>query len=147
MQRGAALPLMVKNPEIMLEVVVAKWGPGPVETRRVSIGADGLFRSDRSELTNLLPEGRAQLERLAQDNRSGNARMVCIMVTGHADRLGAAEYNQQLSKKRADTLRALLVNNGLDGAVIRAEGRGEDETVVACEGTRQTPELCSPTAG
>lgn len=23
---------MVKNPEIMLEVVVAKWGPGPVET-------------------------------------------------------------------------------------------------------------------
>ena len=113
----------------------------------VSIGADGLFRSDRSELTNLLPEGRAQLERLAQDIRSGNARIVCIMVTGHADRLGAAEYNQQLSKKRADTLRALLVSNGLDGAVIRAEGRGEDETVVACEGTRQTPELCSPTAG
>lgn len=73
--------------------------------------------------------------------------MVCIMVTGHADRLGAAEYNQQLSKKRADTLRALLVSNGLDGAVIRAEGRGEDETVVPCEGTRQTPELCSPTAG
>ena len=77
---------MVKNPEIMLEVVVAKSDPGPVETRRVSIGADGLFRSDRSELTNLLPEGRAQLERLAQDIRSGSARIVCIMVTGHADR-------------------------------------------------------------
>lgn len=82
---------MVKNPEIMLEVIVAKSDPGAVETRRVSIGA--------------------------------------------------AEYNQQLSKKRANTVRALLVSNGLDGAVMRPEGRGEDEPVVACEGTRQTPEL------
>ena len=132
---------VVANPEITLEVVVARPGPGAIETHRVSIGADGLFRFDRSDMKDLLPEGKAKIERLANEIRSGFVRIVGINVIGHADRLGTAAYNLPLSKKRADTVRALLMQNGLDGKVITTEGRGEAEPVMVCIGTEATAAL------
>ncbi len=132
---------VVANPEITLEVILAHPGPGVIETHRVSIGADGLFRFDRSGPTDLLPEGKAKIERLANEIRSGFVSIVGIKVIGHADRLGTAAYNLPLSKKRADTVRALLMQNGLDGKVITTEGRGEAEPVVVCMGTEATAAL------
>ena len=132
---------VVANPEITLEVVVARPGPGAIETHRVSIGADGLFRFDRSDMKDLLPEGKAKIERLANEIRSGFVSIVGIKVIGHADRLGTAAYNLPLSKKRADTVRALLMQNGLDGKVITTEGRGEAEPVMVCTGTEATAAL------
>ncbi|MFM9426346.1 filamentous hemagglutinin family protein [Variovorax sp. GrIS 2.14] len=132
---------VVANPEITLEVVVARPGPGAIETHRVSIGADGLFRFDRSDMKDLLPEGKAKIERLANEIRSGFVSIVGIKVIGHADRLGTAAYNLPLSKKRADTVRALLMQNGLDGKLITTEGRGEAEPVMVCTGTEATAAL------
>ena len=132
---------VVANPEITLEVIVARPGPDAIETHRVSIGADGLFRFDRSGLKDLLPEGKAKIERLANEIRSGFVSIGGINVIGHADRLGTAAYNLPLSKKRADTVRALLMQNGLDGKVITTEGRGETEPVVVCTGTVATAAL------
>jgi len=132
---------VVANPEITLEVVVARPGPGAIETHRVSIGADGLFRFDRSDMKDLLPEGKAKIERLANEIRSGFVSIVGIKVIGHADRLGTAAYNLPLSKKRADTVRALLIQNGLDGKLITTEGRGEAEPVMVCTGSEATAAL------
>ena len=41
-----------------------------------------------------------------------------VHVSGHADRIGNPEYNQKLSERRADALRAYLVENGVEESKI-----------------------------
>lgn len=41
-----------------------------------------------------------------------------VQVSGHADRIGNPEYNQKLSERRADALRAYLVAKGLEESKI-----------------------------
>jgi OOP family OmpA-OmpF porin len=48
-----------------------------------------------------------------------------IMVTGHADRLGSAEYNQKLSERRADTVHAYLLSKNIASTKISVSGQGE----------------------
>jgi len=58
--------------------------------------------------------------------RSG-ARM---MLIGHADRAGSADYNLALSGRRADSVKAELVNLGLSSDAISTEAKGEAEPLV-----------------
>ncbi len=47
-----------------------------------------------------------------------------------------------LTRARADTVRGLLLDSGLDRAKVRAVGMGKRQPLVTdCEGTRATPEL------
>ena len=50
---------------------------------------------------------------------------VDIQIVGHTDRLGPPDYNDDLSRRRAEQIRLELVREGIDPAVIRATGRGE----------------------
>lgn len=98
--------------------------PLPVVPTKTTLGADGLFRFDRS----------------AEGDLRGQT-FDRVVVTGHTDRLGAAAYNDALSLARAQTVRQLLVQNGVDAARVRAEGKGERQPVAHCTGTARTPEL------
>lgn len=83
------------------------------------------FDFDRSDLT----QGAAQiLERAASDAKRGEVTR--ITVTGYADRVGAAAYNQRLSKRRAETVRDDLVRRGVSADEIVVAGRGENELAV-----------------
>ncbi|MCU4120510.1 OmpA family protein [Variovorax sp. N23] len=113
--------------------------PLPVVPAKTTLGADGLFRFDRSAEGDLLPGGRQRVEKLAADLRGQTFDRV--VVTGHTDRLGAAAYNDALSLARAQTVRQLLVQNGVDAARVRAEGKGERQPVAHCTGTARTPAL------
>lgn len=53
-----------------------------------------------------------------------------IVVVGHTDRVGTLEYNDALSLRRADRLRAELVKIGIPADRIQAVGRGEREPLV-----------------
>jgi outer membrane protein OmpA-like peptidoglycan-associated protein len=53
-----------------------------------------------------------------------NEKLV-IEVSGHADFLGEDDYNNQLSKKRAEKVVAYLTSKGIDQARLRAQGYGE----------------------
>ena len=61
-----------------------------------------------------------------------------ITIAGHADRLGSDAYNQKLSERRANAVKAYLVSRGVPASKIRAEGRGESEPVTGddCKGSR-----------
>jgi len=53
-----------------------------------------------------------------------------IVVIGHTDRLAADEYNDRLSRMRAERVRAELVQLGIPEQRIQIAGRGEREPVV-----------------
>ncbi|NIM71383.1 MAG: OmpA family protein [Xanthomonadales bacterium] len=54
-----------------------------------------------------------------------------ILIVGHTCDLASDEYNQLLSERRALAVRDLLVGAGLTGPLIRTEGRGESQPLVA----------------
>ena len=53
-----------------------------------------------------------------------------IMLIGHADRAGSADYNLALSGRRADAVKAELVDLGLSPNAITTEAKGEAEPLV-----------------
>jgi len=53
-----------------------------------------------------------------------------IVVTGHTDTTGAPEQNDDLSRRRAQQIRELLVARGFPAARIEAVGRGQRQLVV-----------------
>lgn len=53
-----------------------------------------------------------------------------VEVVGHTDTLGDKTYNQQLSLRRAEALRAQLVKNGLSMTSISVAGRGSLDLAV-----------------
>jgi OOP family OmpA-OmpF porin len=50
-------------------------------------------------------------------------------VVGYSDRLGSEQYNQQLSAQRAQAVVDALIAQGLPAQNVRAEGRGESDSV------------------
>ena len=48
-----------------------------------------------------------------------------VHIIGHTDSSGSAKYNQKLSEKRAESLRTMLVEQGVDASRLSAEGKGE----------------------
>jgi outer membrane protein OmpA-like peptidoglycan-associated protein len=76
----------------------------------------------------LVPEA----ERVVAD-AAGAAREVgaaSISIVGHADSSGGTGYNQALSERRANTVRAALTRNGVPADLITASGRGEADLLV-----------------
>lgn len=53
-----------------------------------------------------------------------------ITVIGHTDRMGTVEYNDALSRQRAQTVRDLLVEVGIQASSMDVAGRGEREPLV-----------------
>lgn len=77
----------------------------------------------------LRPEARANLARVvAFVNGMGDAP---ILIEGHTDSRGSANLNQALSQRRAEAVRAALVEEGVDPARMTAVGRGEEQPVAS----------------
>jgi OOP family OmpA-OmpF porin len=114
--------------------------PVVVQPRRVSLSAESLFGFDASDIR---PEGRAALDGFSRDLASTEYQT--ITVEGHTDRLGTADYNQNLSEERAAAVKNYLVTAGrLDASKISAAGKGETLPVTKpgdCKGTQHTPAL------
>ncbi|GGB65618.1 hypothetical protein GCM10007424_01920 [Flavobacterium suaedae] len=50
-------------------------------------------------------------------------------VIGYADEIGNTEYNRQLSSRRAENVKQILVDAGIDGSRLNIVGNGEDTSV------------------
>lgn len=57
-----------------------------------------------------------------------------LRVESHTDRRGPAEYNQQLSEKRAQSTVAYMVENGIAEDRLEAVGLGESQPINDCKG-------------
>ncbi len=56
---------------------------------------------------------------------------VQVQVQGHTDSVGDAEYNRQLSEKRARSVMAYLIDNGIARNRLTAIGLGEDRPIAS----------------
>ncbi len=99
--------------------------PKPV-AEKVTFAADVLFDFDK---TVVKPEGRSKLDDLAGKVKSINLEVV--IAIGHADSIGSDEYNQKLSVRRAEAVKAYLVSKGVEPNRIYTEGKGEKQPVAS----------------
>ena len=94
------------------------------ETTTLTSGALFDFDSD-----NLKEEGKQALLAVRDDIRSKGASVVDVDVVGHTDSVGPEAYNQQLSVRRATSVRDFLVANGANANIIDVSGMGESSPV------------------
>jgi outer membrane protein OmpA-like peptidoglycan-associated protein len=91
------------------------------------------FDFDKSDIT---PEAGRIIAQAAADAKSMNVRL--IVATGHADRAGPDAYNQRLSERRANAVKARLTREGVPANIIQTQGRGERENLVqTADGVRE----------
>jgi OOP family OmpA-OmpF porin len=62
--------------------------------------------------------------------------MLKISVVGHADKIGSDGYNQKLSEKRANAVKAYLISKGAPADLIAVSGKGEKDPLVTCQKTK-----------
>lgn len=86
------------------------------------------FDLNSAELT---PDARAKLAEFAKALQDNRLRSHNFMVEGYTDASGPANYNEGLSQRRAQSVTAFLLSNGIDQARIDAIGKGEADPRVA----------------
>ncbi len=52
-------------------------------------------------------------------------------VVGHTDSTASEEHNQKLSEKRAETVKSMLIENGVDASRLSSRGSGETQPVAS----------------
>jgi outer membrane protein OmpA-like peptidoglycan-associated protein len=96
---------------------------------RIDLSADVLFDFDKADLK---PAADADLGKVAEVARANPGTP--IQVAGHTDSKGADAYNQRLSERRAEAVKAWLVERGgVEAARIQTRGWGETRPVVPNE--------------
>ena len=98
--------------------------PPAVAASKVTFAADAFFDFDKSVLK---PEGRAKLTDLVSKIRGVNLEV--IIAVGHTDSIGTVPYNQRLSVRRAEAVKAFLVSQGIERNRVYTEGKGESQPV------------------
>jgi len=74
-------------------------------------------------------EGRSKLDDLASKVKGINLEVV--IAVGHADSIGSDEYNQRLSVRRAESVKAYLTAKGIEPNRVYTEGKGEKQPVAS----------------
>ena len=103
--------------------------PAPKKPAVINLASTGLFEFNKATLTN---EAKGTLDKEVIGKLKDFGQIRYIIVNGHADRLGSAQYNQKLSERRADAVRAYLVSKGADAAQVETLGFGKTTPVKSC---------------
>ena len=122
---AAAAPAPVAAPPAAAAPAPARPAPPPPPAAtKVTYAADAFFDFDKAVLK---PEGKAKLDDLVGKVKGINLEV--IIAVGHTDSVGADTYNQKLSVRRAEAVKAYLVSKGIEKNRVYTEGKGEKQPV------------------
>jgi OOP family OmpA-OmpF porin len=97
--------------------------PAPM-SEKVTYAADAFFDFDKAVLKD---EGKAKLDDLVSKMPGMNLEV--IIAVGHTDSVGADAYNDKLSLRRSEAVKAYLESKGVEKNRIYTEGKGEKQPV------------------
>ncbi len=98
--------------------------PPRATSEKVTFAADAFFDFDKAVLK---PDGRSTLDDLV--GKLTGVALEVIIAVGHTDSIGSDQYNQRLSVRRAEAVKAHLVSKGIEANRIYTEGKGEKQPV------------------
>ena len=90
----------------------------------MTYAADAFFDFNKSVVK---PEGKAKLDDLVGKVKGINLEV--IIAVGHTDSVGSDAYNQKLSVRRAEAVKAYLISKGIEKNRVYTEGKGEKQPV------------------
>lgn len=102
--------------------------PPPPRFEKITLSATELFEFNSAKLAPV----QSRLDEIAAALMA-DPSITDVDIVGYADRLGAESYNLKLSQERANAVRDYLVARGIDGARLKAYGKGEANPVVTCD--------------
>ncbi len=122
--QAAPAPAPVAAPAPAVVAPAPAPAPQPVAATKVTYAADAFFDFDKSVLK---PEGKAKLDDLVGKVKDINLEV--IIAVGHTDSIGTDAYNQKLSVRRSEAVKAYLVSKGIEQNRVYTEGKGELQPV------------------
>ena len=112
----------------------------PIANVDLAFVASALFDFDKATLR---PIGQQTLGALATALKSVSYSQA--IVVGHTDSFGSDAYNDRLSARRAEAVKAFLVSQGLSASNITTQGMGKRQLIVdpaTCKGNRAAKIAC-----
>ncbi len=122
MEKPAPAPRVAEPAPVVAAPVPVVAAPPPPVHRKVVFAADSsadsLFDFGKADIK---PTGKQALDKFSTD--LAGADFAVITVTGHTDRIGKHDYNMKLSQRRAEAVKAYLVESaGIPADKIEATG-------------------------
>lgn len=93
-----------------------------LKNKKTVVLRDIYFDFDSSDLTNDSEDGVDAIFNFLNENREVN-----VILEGHTDDTGDAEYNMRLSERRAESVKAALINKGICETRIKTKGCGSTQ--------------------
>ncbi len=124
-----AVPV-VPAPVAPVRPPVAVAPPAPPKTCNFELNFANaeLFDFNKAILT---PAAKIKLDGDVSQRIARCASVKLLLVTGHTDRIGTAQYNQKLSEKRADAVKAYLTSKGFQN--VETLGAGKTLPIKSCD--------------
>lgn len=104
----------------------------------VTFQTDELFPFNGAALTQA---ARRRIDSDVMNRISQCGALDVVLVTGHTDRVGSQQYNQKLSDRRAEAVKAYLAGKGVARDKIETMGMGKTAPAKFCPDTRNQREL------
>ena len=105
--------------------------PEPVTASRpvlekITLDTDTYFDFDKAKLK---PDGERKLDVIA--SRLKEVQFEVMVAVGHADATGTPEYNENLSRRRAEAVKMFFESRGFPVDRIHIDGKGESQPIAS----------------
>jgi OOP family OmpA-OmpF porin len=118
-------PPVAEGPPLVLLPPAVVAASRPV-VEKITLDTDTYFDFDKAELK---PDGERKLDVIA--SRLKELKLEVMVAVGHADANGTAAYNENLSRRRAESVKMFFESRGFPADRIQIDGKGESQPVAS----------------